>query len=151
MQRNRNSSIEKTHRIRKSTRMRHNQLPTIAILLLFAVAPPVQADPYEVLVVDIARANDVAKMDEFKKSASKFNALNRQGYAAARPYFNVLHMADGQVYFLFGFRDEVQGIHRHNYPGAYANLRRTKYRGAPKYPHMHWKSVEEIRRLLTAP
>ena len=46
---------------------------------------------------------------------------------------------------------EVQGIHRHNYPGTVNNLRGLKTNGASKYPDMHWLPVEEIRRLLATP
>ena len=60
----------------------------------------------------------------------------------------MLHMAAGQVYFVFGFRDQVQGIHLRNYPGTIENLYRIKHKEVAKYPHMHWLTVEEIRRLL---
>ena len=60
-------------------------------------------------------------------------------------------MANRQVYFVFGFRGEVQGIYRRNYPEAEKNLRRMKHQGVQKYPNMHWLPVEEIRRLLTEP
>ncbi len=120
-------------------------LSVLTITLL--CAPSIWADPYEVLVVDIAGANNVVRVEEYKKDATKFNALNQRGYTAARPYFNVLQMADGEVYFVFGFRNEVQGIHRRNYSGTIENLRRIRQQGAPKYPHMHWRPVEEIRRL----
>ena len=136
---------------RKSIRFRHIQIPSIVLMLLVLIVPVVCADPYEVLVVDIAAADDIAKIEEFENDAENFNALPSKGYSAARPYFNVLHMANGQVYFVFGFRGEVQGIHRRNYPGTIENLRRLKHNGAPKYPRMHWLPVAEIRRLLTVP
>jgi len=60
-------------------------------------------------------------------------------------------MANGQVYFVFGFRGEVQGIHRRNYPGTIKNLRSMKHQGVSKYPDMHWLPVEGIRRLLAVP
>ncbi|MHC4458941.1 MAG: hypothetical protein ACYS0I_18020 [Planctomycetota bacterium] len=127
------------------------QILLVVTIFIVSVASIVQADPYEVLVVDIAGAKDVARIEEFRKDAEKLNSLHRQGYSAARPYFNLLYMASGQVYFVFGFRGEVQGIHRRNYPGTVENLSRMKHKGAQKYPHMHWLSVEEIRRLLTVP
>ena len=136
---------------RKAIRFRRMQIPSIVLMLLLLIAPKVSADPYEVLVVDIAAADDIAKIEEFEKDAEKFNALPSKGYSAARPYFNVLHMPNGQVYFVFGFRGEVQGIHRRNYPGTIENLRRIKHKGAPKYPRMRWLPVAEIRRLLTVP
>ena len=125
------------------------QIPSIVLMFIFVVATIVRADPYEVLVVDIAEANDVARIEEYKKDADKFNSLPSKGYSAARPYFNVLHMANEKVYFVFGFRGEVQGVHRRNYPGTIKNLRRMKYKGAQKYPRLHWLPVQEIRRLLT--
>ncbi len=66
-------------------------------------------------------------------------------------YFNVLRMANGQVYFVFGFINEVQGIHGENYPGTVKNLSRLKNDGTQKYPNMHWLPVEKIRRLMVAP
>ena len=118
---------------------------------ILSIVAIVQAEPHEVLVVDIAGANDVVKIQEFKKDAEKLNSLHRQGYSTAKPYFNLLHMANGQVYFVFGFRGEVQGIHRRNYPVTVKNLHRIKHAGVQKYPDMQWLSVEEIRRLLTVP
>ena len=119
------------------------------MMFFVLVVPIVQADPYEVLVVDIAGANEVAKIEEYKKDAEQFNSLQSKGYSAARPYFNVLHMANGQVYFVFGFKGEVQGVYRRNYPGTIENLNRMKHKGASKYPHMHWLPVAEIRKLLS--
>jgi hypothetical protein len=143
--------ITEADQSRKSIRFRRMQFLSTVLMFILLVATIVRADPYEVLVVDIAETNDVARIEEFEKDAEKFNSLNRQGYSAARPYFNVLQMTNEKVYFVFGFRGEVQGIHRRNYPGTIENLRRMKYKGAPKYPRMHWLPVEEIRRLLTAP
>ena len=140
-----------TDQSKKSIRFRRVQFLSIILMFILLVATIVRADPYEVLVVDIAEANDVAKIEEFEKDAEKFNSLKRRGYTAARPYFNVLHMVNEQVYFVFGFRGEVQGIHRRNYPGTIENLRSMKYKGAQKYPHMHWLPVQEIRRLLAVP
>ena len=141
----------KTDQDRRSIRFRRMKIPSIVLIFIVSVAPMVQADPYEVLVVEIAGANDVERIEEFEKDAEKFNSLHHQGYSAARPYFNLLHMANEQVYFVFGYRGEVQGIHRRNYHGTEKNLRRMKHKGAQKYPHMHWLPVEEIRRLLTVP
>ena len=138
----------KSNHVRKTIRSKRLQIQSMVLMVILAVAPIVQADPYEVLVVDIAGAHDAVRIDEFRKDAAKFNSLNRQGYSAARPYFSLLNMASGQVYFVFGFRDQVQGIHRRNYPGTIENMRRMKHKGAAKYPHMHWLPVEEIRRLL---
>jgi hypothetical protein len=136
---------------RRSIRFRRMQIPSIVLMFIVSFVPIVQADPYEVLVVDVAGANDVARIEEFKKDAEKFNSLHRKGYSAARPYFNLLHPANGQVYFVFGYRGEVQGIRRSNYPGTVENLRRMQHKGIQKYPHMHWLTVEEIRRLLPVP
>ena len=109
------------------------------------------ATPYEVLVVDSVQADNREKIEEFSKAAAKFNALQYKGYFTAKPYFNVLRMANGQVYFVFGFKDQVQGIHRKNYPGTVKNLRRLKNNGVPRYPSMHWVPVEKIRRLMVTP
>jgi hypothetical protein len=109
------------------------------------------ATPYEVLVVDIAKTGNREKIEEFEKAAAKFNALQHKGYFTAKPYFNVLQMANGQVYFVFGFNGDVQGIHRENYPGTVKNLRRLRIDGGQKYPSMHWVTVEEIRKLWVAP
>ena len=127
------------------------KVPTIALMLVLLITAMAQADTYEVLVVDIAEAGDSSKIDEFEKDARQLNGLQRRGYTAAKPYFNLLHLASGQVYLVFGFRGEVQGIHRRNYPGTVKNLRRMKHEGVRKYPHMHWLPVAEIRRLLTVP
>ena len=110
-----------------------------------------QADTFEVLVVGTAAEEDTLKIKEFEKDAEKLNGLHRRGYAAARPYFNVLRMSNGKVYLVFGFRGEVQGIHRRNYPATVKNLRRLEIDGKPKYPDMHWLPVAEIRRLLKKP
>lgn len=147
MHRNVNSSNTETGQDGRSIGFRCKQIPSIVLIFIVSVAPIVQADSYEVLVVDIAGANDVLKIQEFKKDAEKLNSLHRRGYSTAKPYFNLLHMANGQVYFVFGFRGEVQGIHRRNYPGTVKNLRRMKHEGVQKYPHMHWLPVAEIRRL----
>ena len=140
---------------RRSIRFRCMQIPSVILsvilIIIVSVTPAVQADAYEVLVVDIAGADNVAKIKEFEKAAEQFNSLHSRGYSAAKPYFNLLHMANRQVYFVFGFRGEVQGIHRRNYPGTVKNLRRIKPKGIQKYPHMRWLPVEEIRRLLTVP
>lgn len=136
---------------RGSIRFSHVLISSLILVLVVSIAAIVRAEPYEVLVVDIAGADDVARIEEFEKDAAKFNALPQKGYSTARSYFNLLHMADGQVYFVFGFRGEVQGVHRRNYPGTVKNLRRIKQNGAPKYPRLHWLPVEEIRRLLRVP
>ena len=102
-------------------------------------------------MVDSVQANNREKIEEFSKAAAKFNALKYRGYVAAKPYFNVLRMINGRVYFVFGFKDQVQGIHRKNYPGTVKNLRRLKNYGVQKYPGMHWVPIEEIRRLIIAP
>jgi hypothetical protein len=127
------------------------KISTIVLIFLVLFTAGVQAAAYEVLVVDIAVDGDRSKIEEFEKDARQFNGLHQRGYAAAKPYFNLLNMANGQVYFVFGFRGEVQGIHRQNYPGTVNNLRGLKNNGAPKYPDMHWLPVEEIRRMLTTP
>ena len=104
---------------------------------------------YEVLVVDIAAAGDSSRIAEFEKDARQFNALHKQGYTRAKPYFNLLHMANGQIYFVFGFRGDVQGIHRHNYPGTVKNLQNLTQNGNSKYHDIHWLPVEEIRKMMT--
>ena len=124
------------------------KVSTIALILIVLFTAMVQADAYEVLVVDIASAGDSLKIEEFEKDARQLNGLHRRGYAAAKPYFNLLHMTDGKVYFVFGFKGEVQGVHRHNYPETFKNLRHLKYNGKPKYPDMHWLPVAEIRKIL---
>ena len=139
-----------TDRNSGSVRLRRLQILSIVLMLLVSVAPMVGADPYEVLVVDITAADDLARIEEYTKDAAKFNALHSKGYSAARPYFNVLNMVNAKVYFVFGFRGEVQGIHRQNYSGTIENLRCIKHKGVLKYPHMHWLPVEKIRKLLTA-
>ena len=125
----------------------------LSIVLIFIAwaAPIVRAELYEVLVVGIAAADDGARIEEFEKDAANFNSLHRRGYSAAMPYFNLLHMADGRVFFVFGFRGKVRGIHRRNYPDTVKNLNSLRYKGVQKYPHIHWLPVEEIRRLLAAP
>jgi len=102
-------------------------------------------------VVDIAKTGNRGKIEGFEKAAAKFNALRYKGYFAAKPYFNVLRMANGRVYFVFGFKDQVQGIHRENYTRTVKNLRRLKNARGQMYPNMHWVAVEEIRRLWVAP
>jgi len=109
------------------------------------------ASAYEVLVVDIAKPDEVEKIAGYEEDARRFNALHRKGYLAAKPYFDVLHMPNGQVYFVFGFRGAVQGIHRENYHGTVDNLRRLKNGATPKYPKMHWVPVGEIRRRMAEP
>jgi hypothetical protein len=122
----------------------------VSLCILF-FAPVLYATPYEVLVVDMAEIGNREKIENFEKAAAKFNALPYKGYFAAKPYFNVLRMANGQVYFVFGFKGEVQGVHRKNYPRTVKNLGRLKNDRTPKYPNMHWVSIEEIRRLLVVP
>ena len=120
-------------------------------LCIFIFATVLFATPYEVLVVDIAETGNREKIEGFKEDAVKFNALQQKGYSAAKPYFNVLQMANGRTYFVFGFKDQVQGVHPENYPGTFRNLRRLKNEGAQMYPNMRWVSVEKIRRLMVAP
>jgi hypothetical protein len=38
------------------------QIPSVILIIIAAITPVVQADAYEVLVVDIAGANDVARI-----------------------------------------------------------------------------------------
>ncbi len=135
----------------RSNRFQRLKIQPIILIFMVSIASLVRAEPYEVLVVDIAGANDIARIEEFKKDAEKFNSLQRRGYSNARPYFNVLYMANGQAYFVFGFRDQVQGIHRRHYPATIKNLRRMQHKGTPKYPRMHWLPVAEIRLLLNKP
>jgi hypothetical protein len=127
------------------------KIPLITLMLLLLFNALVWADPYEVLVVDIAAAGDRSKIKEFEEDVRQLNGLHHRGYSTAKPYFNLLPMANGQVYFVFGFRGKVQGIHRQNYPGTVKNLRSLKKHGSPKYPNMHWLPVEEIRRLVNTP
>ncbi len=124
---------------------------TTAIIGIFVFTVLVQAEAYEVLVIDIAAKGDSSKIAEFEKDAGQFNDLHRRGYPTAKPYFNLLQMASGQVYFVFGFTGEIQGIHRQNYPGTVENLRSLKKHGAPKYPNLRWLPVEEIRKLINTP
>ena len=125
-------------------------LSTVSLCILFFTSV-LYATQYEILVVDIAEISNLEKIEKFKKAAAKFNALPHKGYFAAKPYFNVLRMANGQVYFVFGFKGEVQGIHRKNYPRTVKNLGRLKNDTTQKYPNMHWVPIEEIRRLLVVP
>ena len=122
----------------------------IALFMTVTVSAVPAAGTYEVLVVDIAAAGDSSKITEFEKDAKQFNDLHKRGYTNAKPYFNLLRMANGQVYFVFGFRGEVQGLHPHNYPRTVQNLRSLRKNGDPKYPDMHWLPVEEIRKMLTS-
>jgi hypothetical protein len=124
---------------------------TITIIGIFLLTVLAQAEAYEVLVIDIAANGDRSKIAGFEKDAGRFNDLHRRGYSTAKPYFNLLQMASGQVYFVFGFIGEIQGIHRQNYPGTVKNLRSLKKHGAPKYPNMRWLPVEEIRKLINTP
>lgn len=103
------------------------------------------------LVVDIAKRDEIEKIEEYEQYAIQFNALRGKGYLAAKSYFNVLDMVNGQVYFVFGFRDSVQGVHRENYHRTVKNLGRLKKDGVPKYPNMHWVPVEEIRKRMAEP
>jgi len=123
----------------------------MVLIFVLWVAPIARAQPYEVLVIGVAGSHETGRIEEFKKDAAFLNSLHRRRYAAAKPYFNLLHMADGQVYFVFGFRGEVQGIHRRDYPATVKNLRRLQHNGVQKYPNMHWLPVEKIRKLLGAP
>jgi hypothetical protein len=130
---------------------RRVRLMIIVMIFIACAEPAVRAEPYEVLVVGVAAADELGKIEEFKKDAADFNSLHRRGYSAAKPYFNLLHMADGRVYFVFGFRNKVQGLHRRDYPGTVKNLRRIVQNGVQKYPRIHWVPVDEIRKLLTGP
>ena len=127
------------------------KIPIIIGFCAIIIAPVFSATPYEVLVVDVAKTGNREKIEEFEKAAAEFNALQSKGYSAAKPYFNVLNMSDGRTYFVFGFKDRVQGIHRENYRRTVKNLRRLKYGDGQKYPDMHWVPVEEIRKLLVVP
>jgi hypothetical protein len=122
-------------------------LLTVMLLLTSSAA----AWAYEVLVIDIAGETDTVKIEHFRADAERLNGLHLKGYPAVKPYFNVLTMANRQVYFVFGFRDRVQGIHRNNYDKTVRNLRRIRQDGERKYPNPNWVSVEEIRRLLPQP
>ena len=115
------------------------KIPSIVSLCILIFTSVLFATPYEVLVVDIAKPGNREKIEEFEKAAAKFNALQHKGYFAAKPYFNVLQIANGQVYFVFGFNGDVQGIHRENYSGTVKNLRRLKNDETKKYPDMHWE------------
>ena len=121
---------------------------TMVLILMVLFSAMVQADDYEVLVVDIAAEDEKSKIEEYEKDAGQLNGLHRRGYPAAKPYYSVLRMTNGKVYFVFGFRGEVQGIHRRNYPKTVKNLQRLKQNGNPKYPDMHWLPVEKIRNML---
>ena len=121
-------------------------LGILTVGLLFTSS--IHAFSYEVLVIDIAGRSDREKIREFEKDARQCNELQLKGYPAVKPYFNVLEMANRQVYFVFGFRDRVQGIHRNNYQKTVKNLRRLRRNGIRKYPNLTWVSVEEIRRLI---
>jgi hypothetical protein len=140
-----------TDQKRRSIRRRRVRIPLMVLIFILWAAPIVGAEPYEVLVLDVAGAHETGRIEEFEKDAANFNSLHRRGYSAAKPYFKLLHMTDGRVYFVFGFRDQVQGIHRRDYPGTVQNLRRLQHEGVQKYPHMHWVPVEEIWKLLAAP
>ena len=129
----------------------HHGFILIASICTLLSASLTDASPYEVLVVGIAEQDEVEKIEEYDEDARQFNALHRKGFLAAKPYFDVLHMANGQVYFVFGFRGAVQGIHRENYHRTVKNLRRLENGRAPKYPDMHWVPVEEIRKRMTEP
>jgi len=137
--------------VSRPSRIGHMKIASL-ISFYFLIFPPVlYATQYEVLVVDIANKSNRAKTEEFEKAVAKFNALQHKGYFTAKPYFNVLHMTNGQIYLVFGFNGDVQGIHRENYPGTAKNLRCLKNGGVRKYPNMHWLPVNEIRRLLVVP
>ena len=119
----------------------------ILTLMLFS-SSLVHAINYEVLVVGIAAASDEAKVKAFVADAERLNGLHRKGYVTAKPYFNVLRMTNEQVYFVFGFRDKVQGIVRSKYNNTVKNLRKIRKNSALQYPTPYWVPVEEIRRLL---
>ena len=51
---------------------------SIVLMFILFFAPVVQADSYEVLVVDIAGAGDSSKIEEFEKDAGQLNALHRE-------------------------------------------------------------------------
>ena len=127
------------------------KVSTILCFCILIFVPALSAAPYEVLVVDIAKTGNLKKIEEFEKTTAEFNALQYKGYSAAKPYFNVLRLANGRVYFVFGFKDHVQGIHRENYKRTVKNLRRLKNGGTQRYPDMHWVPVDEIRKQLVAP
>ena len=135
----------------RRVRVRRMKILSIISLCILFLTPVLYATPYEVLVVDIARTGNLGKIEEFEKAAAKFNALQHKGYFAAKPYFNVLRMANGRTYFVFGFNGDIQGIRRENYPGTKKNLHRLKSVGTKKYPNLHWVPVEKIRGLLVAP
>lgn len=116
------------------------------VILLFTSL--VYAFDYEVLIVGIAGVSDKTKVREFVKDAQQLNGLHHKGYVTAKPYFSVLKMVNEQVYLVFGFRGEVQGINRNHYHKTVKQLGRILKNGASKYPNPYWVPVEEIRRLL---
>ena len=123
----------------------------IAATYMILCSSLAQASPYEVLVVDISRIDNGEKIEEFEENARQLNALHHKGYLAAKPDFDVVHMTNGFVYFVFGFRGEVQGVHRENYHRTVKNLGRINADGDQKYPNMRWVPVEEIRKLMVKP
>ncbi len=121
------------------------------LIVALLVTSSIHAFPYEVLLIDIAEGSDREKIREYEKDARQFNELHLKGYPAAKPFFNVLQMANRQVYFVFGYRGQVQGINRNNYSNTEKNLRRMRRNGDLKYPNFNWVAVEEIRLLLPKP
>ena len=132
-------------------RVRRMKIASFVSFCFLIFAPVLYATQYEVLVVDITNKGNREKTEEFEKAVAKFNALQHKGYLNAKPYFSVLQMSNGQIYFVFGFKGDVQGIHRENYPNTVKNLRKLENNGVRKYPNMHWLPVDEIRKLLVAP
>jgi len=127
------------------------KIPTIGLMFVLFATTLAKAEVYEVLVVASAEAGDNLRIAEFEKDVRQFNGLQHRGYTAAKPYFNVLHLPSGEVYFVFGFRDEVQGIRRRYYTRTIKNLQRLKSNGEPRYPGMRWVPVADIRQLLNGP
>jgi hypothetical protein len=75
------------------------KIPSIISLCILFFTSVLFATPYEVLVVDIAKAGNLEKIEEFEKAAAKFNGLQHKGYFAAKPYFNVLRIKDVRCSF----------------------------------------------------
>ena len=128
------------------------KLGDLYILLIAAwmsgcVAPGI-AHHYYVLVIDRVDQSDTAAIEQFQRSTDRLNGLHLEGFPAVRPYFNVLKLSDGRAYFVFGYRDKVQGLIREDFPNVQQNLRNYNFGGKLGYPDPQWVPVESIRRLL---
>ena len=122
---------------------------TLLILTLLVSARLICAQEYHVIRICTAAAADARACAHLDHCCERLNGLHHE-FPTAVPYYSVVTVAGGERWLVFGWRDEVAGLIRDEFPTTLQNLIEAEEQGQRCFPDACWINVAELRACLLA-